>query len=151
LELRLELGESFVTETVFSDSVGAKLAWLARAKQRGFETYLIFVGISDPALSEARVIERASARGGHDAPRAKLYQRYPRTLANLEKALPIVDTALLLDNDDDRLPYRPIALFRIGKAAWRAAKLPRWVPNAVKTALRTIPKSRPKAPQSPSK
>ncbi len=137
-ELRLELNESFITETVFSDPAGAKVEWLKRAKQHGFETYLIFVGISGPALSEARVLERVSARSGHDVPQVKLHERYPRTLVNLERAVPIADTTLLLDNDQDRTPYRPIGLLRLGKPVWRAAKLPSWLPKSVHAALETI-------------
>ena len=137
-ELRLELSESFMTETVFSDPVGAKLAWLARAKQHGFDCTLIFIGISDPVLSEARVLERVRTRGGHDVPRAKLYERYPRTLANLARAVPIADTTLLIDNDDDRIPYRPVGLMRLGRPVWRAGRLPRWLPPAVRAALQTI-------------
>ena len=137
-ELRLELNESFMTETVFSDPVGAKLAWLARAKQHGFDCTLIFIGISDPVLSEARVLERVRTRGGHDVPRAKLYERFPRTLANLARAVPIADTTLLIDNDDDRVPYRPVGLMRLGRPVWRAGRLPRWLPPPVRAALQTI-------------
>ena len=41
---------------------------LDRARGRGFESWLFFIGIGSPELSAARVRERVSARGGHDVP-----------------------------------------------------------------------------------
>lgn len=134
-DTKITLAESFITETVFSDPVGAKLQMLDRAKAQGFYTMLIFVGISDPALSEARVLERVASRGGHDVPRERIYARFPRTLENLERAIPIADRVVLLDNDDDRKPYRLIARFEHGRASWRARSLPGWLPRSVATAL----------------
>jgi hypothetical protein len=41
-------------------------------------------------LSEARIIQRVS-EGGHDVPHDKVRSRFPRTLENLRRAIPIVD------------------------------------------------------------
>lgn len=44
---------SFVTETVLSDPVGAKVGMLTDARTRGFEVWLFFIGLSSPELSRA--------------------------------------------------------------------------------------------------
>lgn len=77
----VEQRESFVFETVFSDPVGDKLAFLKDSVARGYSVILCFIGISGPEVSEQRVAMRVS-QGGHDVPSDKLITRYPRTLAN---------------------------------------------------------------------
>ena len=61
-------GESFVFETVFSDPVRDKLAFLKEAAKAGYTVVLCFIGIASPEESEERVAMRIS-QGGHDVPR----------------------------------------------------------------------------------
>src|SRR4051812_20632348 len=49
-EALISSGESFITETVFSDPVGAKLDFLRRAVAAGYDVQLHFIGISDAEL-----------------------------------------------------------------------------------------------------
>jgi predicted ABC-type ATPase len=120
------LGRSFVTETVLSDPLGAKVAMLRDARARGFEVWLFFIGISSAALSRARVRERVASRAGHDVPERRIEDRYPRTLANLPGAVAAASVAVLLDNDSAEEPYRFVALFRDGALATRSRFSPRW-------------------------
>ena len=76
---------SFIMETVLSDPHGAKLSFLRRAQEAGYCLIVIFIRIATPELSCARVMQRV-AEGGHDAPDAKLRERFPRTLANAREA-----------------------------------------------------------------
>ena len=78
--------ESFIFETVFSDPVGEKLAFLAHAAIAGYNVVLCFIGIADPETSEARVAMRVS-QGGHDVPSEKLASRFRRTIKNLKAAI----------------------------------------------------------------
>jgi predicted ABC-type ATPase len=48
-ETLLEQSESFVFETVFSDPVGDKLAFLKRAEERGYTVVLCFIGLEGPS------------------------------------------------------------------------------------------------------
>src|SRR5213076_1886269 len=48
-------GESFVFETVFSDPVGDKIAFLAEAVRYGDVVVLCYIGLSDPNQSVERV------------------------------------------------------------------------------------------------
>jgi predicted ABC-type ATPase len=116
-ELRTELvnqRESFIFETVFSDPVGEKLAFLKRTAENGYAVVLCFIGISDAGVSEMRVAMRVS-QGGHDVPTAKLFERFPRVLANLARALQELPCVLVFDNDDLRTPFRHVATYANGR------------------------------------
>jgi predicted ABC-type ATPase len=51
----------FVTETVFSDPVGAKVDFMAEAGALGFDVQLIYIGIEDAEFSAERVAARVRA------------------------------------------------------------------------------------------
>lgn len=116
---------SFCTETVFSDPQGAKLDFLTQARAAGYTTFLVFIGISDSDLSIARVMQRVEA-GGHDVPDDKLRGRFPRTLANLREAIPIVNEAFLFDNSSDLDPFRIVVVYSAGQVVRRVDPLPAW-------------------------
>jgi predicted ABC-type ATPase len=116
---------SFCTESVFSDPVGAKLKFLARARERGYDVILIFIGLESPELSRARVMQRV-AHGGHDVPDAKLAARFPRVLANLRRAVSLAQEAFLFDNSSYDEPYRLVALYVEGQLAGQHPPLPSW-------------------------
>jgi predicted ABC-type ATPase len=120
------LRRSFVTETVLSDPVGAKVAMLNDARGRGYEVWLFFIGIGSPELSRARVHERVSSRKGHDVPADKIEARYARTLANLPRAIEAASIAVLFDNDLAEAPYRFVALFEQGSLVRSSALRPEW-------------------------
>jgi predicted ABC-type ATPase len=127
-ELRLSMlaGRlSFCTETVFSDPHGAKLEFLRKAGASGYAVFLVFIGLSDPELSLARVMQRVEG-GGHDIPDDKVRGRYPRTLANLRAAVPVVDEAFLFDNSSDREPFHLVAVYSGGQLVRRVDPLPAW-------------------------
>lgn len=126
--LRIELirqRESFVTETVFSDPVGAKLGMFADAQAQGYAVVLLFIGVSGPERSDERVAMRVS-QGGHDVPADRIISRFPRVLLNLRAALPVLSAVLVYDNDDLRHPYRLIARVEQGRIVHEAEVLPSW-------------------------
>ena len=121
-----EQRESLVFETVFSDPVGDKLAFLREAAKAGYTVLLCFVGISGPEVSEERVAMRVS-QGGHDVPREKLTARFPRTLANLKAAIHELPHVWIYDNDDLETPFRRVALFENGRQVTLAKPIPQWL------------------------
>jgi len=126
--VRVELirqGESFITETVFSDPVGAKLSLFTRAMEQNYTVVLIYIGVSGPDRCDERVAMHVS-QGGHDVPIDRLVSRYPRTLANLRAALPLLSVVLVYDNDDLRRPYRPLARVVQGTVEIMTEELPTW-------------------------
>lgn len=121
----VDRGISFCTETVFSDPEGAKLAFLHEARKRGYLVILIFIGLESSELAIARVVQRI-AEGGHDVPDDKITSRFPRTLANLAKALTFVDHTFLFDNSSADEPYRFVAELRDGRITRRGTLKARW-------------------------
>ena len=122
----VEQRESFVFETVFSDPVGDKLTFLKEAAAKGYTVVLCFIGLSGPAVSEARVAMRVS-QGGHDVPAEKLVARFPRTLANLKTAIRDLPQVWIFDNDNLRTPFRQVAVFENGQQATRNDPVPDWL------------------------
>jgi predicted ABC-type ATPase len=118
--------QSFIFETVFSDPSGEKLQLLKQAAESGYTVVLFFIGTSGPEISEERVALRVT-QGGHDVPKDKLIQRYPRTLANLKAAISMLPHVFVLDNSDLRTPYRVVARFMEGNAVFRGETLPDWL------------------------
>jgi len=118
--------ESFAFETVFSDPVGDKVAFLKCAAESGYTVVVCFIGIAGPDVSEDRVAMRVS-QGGHDVPRDKLRSRYPRTLANLKLAIQQLPHVLIYDNDDLSKPYRQVAVFEQGRLLASGEPIPEWL------------------------
>jgi len=107
-------GESFVFETVFSDPVGDKLAFLKDAAQRGYSVVLCFIHIASVDRSEERVAMRVS-QGGHDVPTDKLTARFPRTMANLKQAIKDLPCVAIFGNDELAAPFRLTAIYQNGQ------------------------------------
>lgn len=94
---QLKTRTSFGLETVLSDRKGIKLGLLQDARSAGYSAGVIFIGVEDPQLSIARVMDRVEA-GGHDVPDELILDRFPRSFENLGKAIPLSDFVLLVDN-----------------------------------------------------
>jgi predicted ABC-type ATPase len=118
--------ESFVFETVFSDPVGAKIAFLSDATNAGYSTILCFIGVSGPKACEQRV-SMCVSQGGHDVPNEKLIARFPRTLANLATAIRELPHVRIYDNGELRVPFRLVAVFENGRAVELHRPVPRWL------------------------
>jgi predicted ABC-type ATPase len=127
----MEQAESFVFETVFSDPVGDKLAFLQDAAARGYTVILCFIGISGPEVSEQRVAMRVS-QGGHDVPSEKLVTRYPRTLTNLQSAIRELPHVWIFANDDLREPFRKVAVYEQGRRIFEGKPAPKWLRRILK-------------------
>ena len=121
----VEQGERFFFETVFSDPVGDKLAFLQRAVELGYWVALCFIGLDSASLSGERVAMRVT-QGGHDVPTEKLQACYPRNLANLEAAIRALPMVLVYDNSDLGKPFNCVAVFERGKIDHLVMPLPVW-------------------------
>lgn len=123
--------ESFVFETVFSDPVGDKLSFLRAAAAAGYAVVLCFIGISNADVSDTRVAMRVS-QGGHDVPTEKIPARFPRTMANLRRAIGELPHVLVFDNDDLDHPFRLVAEYAHGTRVGAVAPLPGWLRSAIR-------------------
>ena len=117
--------KSFITESVFSDPVGAKLGFLGDATKAGYEVHLIYIGIASPLLSEGRVVQRV-AEGGHDVPSDRLERRFRQSLQNLCSALEFVPDVSVFDNTSDVNPFQLVLSLRRRKRVFFADPMPRW-------------------------
>ena len=90
----LDSKTGFVSETVFSHE--SKLALITQAQSLGFDVVLYVVSLDDPQRLLTRVRQRVR-EGGHDVSAQRILDRYPRTMANLKKAVRLVDLAFVYD------------------------------------------------------
>lgn len=70
---------------------------LKEAKEKGFETSLIYIGIESPVDSKMRIDKRVSL-GGHNIPDEDIIRRHDRSMKNLKKAITYVDRVKVYDN-----------------------------------------------------
>jgi len=121
----LELGESFVTETVFSHP--SKLELMVAARSHGFDIVLYIVCVDEPGVLLQRVRKRV-AQGGHDVPAHKVVTRYSRTIVLLEEALALADLCLLFDGADAQADGpRLVASIAAARLHLHTLLRPRWV------------------------
>ena len=118
--------ESFVFETILSDPVGHKVAFLRDAARSGYTVVLCFIGLDSVETSEQRVAMRV-LQGGHDVPAEKLAARFDRTLANLHRAIRELPMVHIFDNSDLRSPFRKVAEFENGRAVAVSKPVPAWL------------------------
>lgn len=92
----IETGEDFAFETTLSTKSHVKL--LAHAKQKGYQTTLLFFWLDSPELAILRVKTRVK-EGGHHVPEDVVRRRYNSGLVNFFKLfLPVVDNWMFINN-----------------------------------------------------
>ena len=123
----LAAGASFTFETVMSSP--DKVAFLHKAQQAGFKTYLYYVATEDPAINIARVQHRV-ATGGHPVPDDKVISRYGRSLELLSDAVSFTSRAYIFDNSGHEQVW--IAEVTQGvELELKANVMPYWVKTAL--------------------
>lgn len=121
----IELGESFIAETVFSHAT--KLELIDTAQAAGYTVILHAVMIPED-LAVQRVRHRVQA-GGHDVPEQKIRERYQRLWPLVTRAAGRADSASFYDNSavtGPRIVAQLAAGFVVGSPRW-----PAWTPPAL--------------------
>jgi predicted ABC-type ATPase len=121
----IELGEPFITETVFSHP--SKLALIDEAARAGY-TIALHVLLVPQELAVQRVAYRVAA-GGHPVPEDKIRQRYQRLWPLVADAITSADSSRVWDNSMLSGPLE-IALLASGVAIG-ACRWPAWTPQAL--------------------
>ncbi len=126
VEEHIDTGLSYAVETTLRSTAAIKQT--ERARARGFETILIFVGTADPAENVRRVALRGHA-GGHAATPAEIEDIYARSMANFRRALEVFERIEIWDNSV--LGAAPILAAARSHSGWRyfVEPLPPWVPR----------------------
>ncbi|OBA74183.1 ATPase [Mycobacterium sp. 1554424.7] len=119
----IELGRSFIAETVFSHP--SKLDLIRHARGEGF-TVVLHALLVPEDLAVERVRHRVLA-GGHRVPEDKIRQRHRRLGALVADAVALSDIATVYDNSRPRGP-RIIAQFSGGEAVGSPG-WPEWAPK----------------------
>ncbi len=96
----IDLGRSFIAETVFSHP--SKLDLLHAARRAGF-TVVLHVLLIPEDLAVERVRHRVRA-GGHDVPETKIRERHRRLWTPVAEAMTLADLATGYDNSRLRGP-----------------------------------------------
>ncbi len=124
----IELGASFIAETVFSHA--SKLELIDAAHASGY-TIVLHVLLVSQELAVERVRHRVNA-GGHAVPENKIRERYQRLWALVAAAITRCDSATVYDNSGLQGP-RIVAQvndgFLIGAPAW-----PAWTPPVLRSS-----------------
>jgi predicted ABC-type ATPase len=123
----IELGRSFVAETVFSHPSKLDLVHAARAADY---TVVVHVLLIPEDLAVERVERRVRA-GGHHVPEDKIRQRHRRLWALVATAATASDTATVYDNsrrDGPRIVARMSGGIAVGSSSW-----PDWTPESLRT------------------
>lgn len=118
----IELGESFIAETVFSHP--SKLELIDDAQAAGYTVILHCILIPEE-LAVQRVRHRVQA-GGHHVPEAKIRERYQRLWDLVSTAAMRVDSATFYDNSTVKGPRIVAQIaggFVVGSPVW-----PKWTP-----------------------
>ena len=126
----IELGRSFIAETVFSHP--SKLELIDTARAAGYIVVLHVLLIPEE-LAVQRVKYRVRA-GGHDVPEAKIRERYQRLWQLVAAAITRSDTATVYDNSKREGP-RVVAQMSdgilVGAPDW-----PEWTPHTLASPWR---------------
>lgn len=117
----IEIGHSFIAETVFSHP--SKIDLITDAQASGFTVFLHVVLVPED-LSVARVAHRVMA-GGHDVPEQKIRERHQRLWPFVARAAKLADSAVFYDNSQHAGPAI-VAQLTAGAAVGRV-RWPEWV------------------------
>ena len=123
-EAMLDQGVSFCFETVFSHP--SKIEFIKQAKNKNYDTVLVYIHLIDPGLNDARVHQR-TMEGGHNVPVEKIRSRIPRTMTHIRQALSLVNQAWILDNSWERNRFKQIAVMKNGRYEFKVEPVPEWL------------------------
>lgn len=126
----IEMGRSFIAETVFSHR--SKLDLIGAAHAGGY-TVVLHVLLVPERLAVERVKHRVLA-GGHDVPENKIRERHRRLWPIVADAIAVSDTTTVYDNtrlDGPRIIAQMSAGQIIGAPSW-----PPWTPQPLQSRWR---------------
>jgi predicted ABC-type ATPase len=97
--------ESFIFESVLTNPVGDQVEQLTSYATLGYIAVLIYIRIESSDESIKRLAMR-TCQGGHDVPDEKLYARFARTHAILQRAIQSLIHDIVYSNEDLSHPYQ---------------------------------------------
>ncbi len=137
--LRKNLSEqkTFAYESTLTANFDFRLC--EQAKQKGYKINFIYVGLDSKETSQNRVSVRVK-NGGHDIPAEDIVRRYQKSLNNLRKIIPQVDSAKIYCNSFN--DYKEVAQFSQGKITKLSDSSPDWFRGLYSDATKAYSKHR---------
>lgn len=114
-------GEDFTQETTLSGSKTART--IAEARENGYFVRLYYVALSSAEESILRIANRVR-KGGHDIPEDVVRRRFAKRFDDLSRILPLVDEAVLFDNENG---FVRVAYYRNGRFTVTGDYRPKWL------------------------
>ncbi len=95
-------------------------------KLAGYTINMIFFGLSNPDLSELRVLDRVKNEKGHFVPRNTVEDNFYGNLQKLNQYFTLIDTLTIVDTSETN--HNLLAIFKNGIIQWSLSKelLPEW-------------------------
>jgi predicted ABC-type ATPase len=122
-----ESHQSFMQETILSSE--GKVQELARMKERGYETTLIYMCLDNPNINLERVQHRIET-GGNVVASHVVSKDYEASLKNLPNAVVLADNVQLFDNSVADKPHTLLVTVEQGIATEHVERMPGWVERA---------------------
>lgn len=120
MEKRLETGESFIVESVFTKE--SKITFLKKARKIGYSLIGLYVGTSSSDLNISRSIKRTEL-SGFAIPKEKIIDRYQKSLNSLYKLFRLADEYIVCDNSGD---YVKIVVYKFKSNIYCSNTQPLW-------------------------
>ncbi|MDE6728949.1 MAG: zeta toxin family protein [Oscillospiraceae bacterium] len=114
-------GDDLTQETTLSGGKTART--IAEARENGYFVRLYYVAISSAEESLLRIKNRVR-KGGHDIPEDVVRRRFAKRFDDLARILPLVDEAVLFDNENG---FVHVADYRNGQLSAAGDHLPKWL------------------------
>jgi predicted ABC-type ATPase len=131
LNQSIDRNEDFSFETTLGGNSICQA--LLRAVASGLALYILYVGLDSVERHIARVSARVS-RGGHPIPGERIRERYPKSLANLIKLLPVAAEVRVYDNSDESAEGKPRARLAFSMSKHRIVR-----PRSIEQLLVEVP------------
>jgi predicted ABC-type ATPase len=137
-------GDHFVYEGHFRDVSTLKTP--RKFKKKGYYLSLIFMGVSDPHVSELRVINRAK-EGGHFVPIYEVESNFYGNLVMLNKNYKLFDELMVIDTSST---HKILLHMRDAKILFYVPSKhqPRWFLNFLPNLLKMVKQEELKVPNS---
>ena len=98
VENAIQTNDNFVYEGHFTNDTTWDIP--KRFKTKGYVVNLIFLGLTNPDLSELRVVKRANINGGHFVPRYAIEDNFYGNLEKLNKYYPLINNLTIIDSSE---------------------------------------------------
>ena len=123
----LDASKKITFETVMSHP--SKIAFLRKAKQKGYRVYLYFVSTESPLINVNRVEQRVKL-GGHPVRKDKIESRYYKSLSLLKEAIEVSYRAFIFDNSGKETKLI-LEVFKGEKITFHQSEIPKWVEHYI--------------------